>query len=623
MNFEAMPSQEEKSEEKQEEEQGKREGEMTAAEILDSLSPEKVIDEEGIERNIYAFKDAKGQEVRAIFYGREELPFSRELVEGRSSFVLGAKPLLRKEGEWADFVEKIRVNSKNPLSSPTLFPSPETVNRPDNPTSFFVEKNPLAIIDFLTHLGVSSEELKEIYRGISRHEIDNQGDELIDRIIAAKVLDDEGNWRGEINDEAEALLVLALQGNERAKEVLDKKLSMLRKKDQEVQAAVDQEVTEQTNYIETNINPDIKPLDVKSLVAVHATGYRPIKSKEDFEVSSLFEGTNWRIPRSTIHFALNHQVAGHMYGNWDNQPYVLISPLEDLIKRNDKPVNLNTVDTYFEVSPGHQLKLPLKSSKVISPDSLPPGVLVGGRSSNEVTYRRGDFSPKEIEEFAKLAGGDIEKVVHPSSILSSFRYGVTDLNGEDYNPELSQLAVDLQSFLNKKFIFSETQDPESPKITAMLQDMPIPELVSSLVEDFKMPEKFDKEAIKESISRRIEGVIVAALKEFVVNKTLKEMGYEVKPGGNWSWGGEWDATNQAIVAARGMGVWSGPHSTDPRYQIERDLVSSSVSRGIFDGLENGDSSIKDFREYLSKDLEKDLPQMTPKSRRMVYLRGLI
>jgi hypothetical protein len=45
-----------------------------------------------------------------------------------------------------------------------------------------------------------------------------------------------------------------------------------------------------------------------------------------------------------------------------------------------------------------------------------------------------------------------------------------------------------------------------------------------------------------------------------VNQEIKKMGYKVLPGGNWSWGGNWEATNQFTKLMREKGYFSGAHS---------------------------------------------------------------
>lgn len=52
------------------------------------------------------------------------------------------------------------------------------------------------------------------------------------------------------------------------------------------------------------------------------------------------------IPRSTIHFTINGLVSSHMYGNFDDRPYIIIEPLKHHI---DDPAlkGLRVEDTYF------------------------------------------------------------------------------------------------------------------------------------------------------------------------------------------------------------------------------------------------------------------------------------
>lgn len=54
----------------------------------------------------------------------------------------------------------------------------------------------------------------------------------------------------------------------------------------------------------------------------------------------------YEIFRSTIHFTINGLVSSHIYGNFDDKPYIIIEPLKYHIS-DDSLCSLNACDTYF------------------------------------------------------------------------------------------------------------------------------------------------------------------------------------------------------------------------------------------------------------------------------------
>ena len=55
--------------------------------------------------------------------------------------------------------------------------------------------------------------------------------------------------------------------------------------------------------------------DVNNWVLVHATKYMPLKNENgQFYIPTTAMATQFEIPRSTVHFTLNHIVTNHGYG---------------------------------------------------------------------------------------------------------------------------------------------------------------------------------------------------------------------------------------------------------------------------------------------------------------------
>ena len=93
-----------------------------------------------------------------------------------------------------------------------------------------------------------------------------------------------------------------------------------------------------------------------SLIAVHKTNFAPsgdiIKTSKDShakkEKTIMINGTQYTYSfeheRDTIHMAMNDEVSSHMYGSWDNCPYAILVPFEDI--PNEKIARAAPMDTF-------------------------------------------------------------------------------------------------------------------------------------------------------------------------------------------------------------------------------------------------------------------------------------
>ena len=96
----------------------------------------------------------------------------------------------------------------------------------------------------------------------------------------------------------------------------------------------------------------------EKLALVHVTSYMPQKTDGHYEIQSTAEATDYIYPRNTIHFTIGHHVDAVFGGNWNEMGIMIVASLKDTIDDNNKPLQMSSFDTYFETTPGHNLKLP-------------------------------------------------------------------------------------------------------------------------------------------------------------------------------------------------------------------------------------------------------------------------
>ena len=93
-----------------------------------------------------------------------------------------------------------------------------------------------------------------------------------------------------------------------------------------------------------------------SLIGVHKTRYAPtanrIKSAKDSNVeykkSITINGIqyeySYKSARDTVHMAMNDEVSSHIFGSWDDCPYAVLIPFDDI--PNEKIGRADSMDTF-------------------------------------------------------------------------------------------------------------------------------------------------------------------------------------------------------------------------------------------------------------------------------------
>lgn len=81
------------------------------------------------------------------------------------------------------------------------------------------------------------------------------------------------------------------------------------------------------------------------------------------------DGTMVKVPRTTLHFTLNHAVQQHMMWQPGENDYIIVAPLKDFIDSNPDSIdNLYAIDTFATPKPGEPLTIPKGSFKIIKAD---------------------------------------------------------------------------------------------------------------------------------------------------------------------------------------------------------------------------------------------------------------
>lgn len=576
--------------------------------VLAKLKPRQVEAEEGSRHTIYTFRNKKGKPVEILFYTPNELPTVESEVNGKFVVMNGDDPRWRKNEEWEDFCLKTIKASANSESRQHDYVSQVEEAVASGKGMLFVEANPGPLLEVADQLGIELDDsLREALAVIKEKKLDEASLGVLDTVLAGNLVDDENNFRTQHQHEGEALYLLSLKGDENAQQLLAKKRETVQKSDEKRRMERKEKFAEQRKKDEESGR---EALELKDLVTVHATRYLPQEEKEELEIPTTFEATDWQIPMNTIHFALNHEVAPHMYGSWEGVPYVVISPLDKMIEVNGNPTVLNTIDTFWEIGPCRRLKLP-ENTAVVQPGDLPKEEVISGVETNDIRYKASDLAPEDIATLSK----DLSKRARDK--LNSNLVGIIVDNFSEH-PSEKQIELPKRQV---ESLVEVTGFPENRlNILTDLQEYRLGEVVGNIL---SMAEIEISDEQKETIVQKLERRIVAIIKRVAVEKKIMQMGYDVKPGGMWAWGGSWKVTLQTVALGAKLEVPVIAHTHHVSSKVTDQAIKGLGA--LLDTERNPEAKerMKAYREVKQYIRKEYMPKITQDTRRMLYLTGAI
>lgn len=134
--------------------------------------------------------------------------------------------------------------------------------------------------------------------------------------------------------------------------------------------------------------------DINNWCILHTTKYLPQRNKNGkMFIPTTAMATNFEIPRATVHTTLNHVVQSwEGTEDWNDMPYVIFMPYNDLVARNQKPLEVSAYDTYFAPNPDSGLTLP-DNAYIVRPSND----CLYSIGETEATYKTDNFTEEEIK----------------------------------------------------------------------------------------------------------------------------------------------------------------------------------------------------------------------------------
>lgn len=566
--------------------------------IEERLHPITEIDNAGYKRTVYAINNTTFS-----FKGREELPIYSTLTYSRSTF-LGETPNWVETEDFQKWQEQLKLTQTQESAS----------------QHYIVNKTLQGVIELAIQLGSKDASLPQLRDQLARGVYSERALTLIDALIALNYVDFAGfNGKG-ANTNAEAIMLLSLLGDADAQTAVAEAVDTLRQIDQGRKANRERRKV----YSE--------PLKPQELVCVHATRYKPEATEGGgFLVYTTFDATKGKVLRNTVHTALNHKVAAHIYGSWEDAGYVVISPFESMIKANGLPAVLNTVDTYWSRNPGEPLIF--ADGTLVAPGG---GDIQGlyETEGNIVKFKSEGLDRQDLiniaeyarrngylDDFSKSIESAIEEALHPygsamelqeqwdfdttQRALSQFLYG--DEYSWGHQPALLR-------FLAEEIEGQFPQNLET-RIKTLIERSGASLGIKSEVQD---KEKAIEVLVK-TLANRIRSTMFTEINEIAVREAITARGFNIKPGGMWAWGDSWTVTGQTVALGEELGVLVGAHTDMIDHELT-ERFKQSINQAI-EGEKRGNGRFN-WTKY-NPIYDSFIPKIDSKTRRVLYASGLL
>ena len=394
---------------------------------------ESITDDLQIERQVFRVSET----ISIVFRGQEELPdFGQNLGAYGTSQLLTpeARPAYTNAEDYQDWCQQHETGPA----------------RPDR-DCLIALATPLGVIDValkLTEKGLAPGQvgrLDQLRAKLRDGVVDDEVGRLYDSLFAAATVRTEGDSR----EQGLMELALCLADDPTATETVSAKLAERQLKDQQKWAEVYGGAPGRRPTPE-----QFERLRQQRLVAVHTTPTRP--EGRILPTAAYNQQDKDHVPRVTVHTSLNHPVGSHMWGNFENNNYTVISPLAEMANLNGVPDVLNPVDTYFTVGQTSGLELPAETIVVELGADQTDFVKVDQR---QLKVRAGPVLAGELAELATVNQQIDPSEVQTITVNAVFAQMVRNVD--------NLMSIELNSLLDGQEAFSD----ESRQVVAELRQL--------------------------------------------------------------------------------------------------------------------------------------------------------
>lgn len=579
------------------------------AEHLARLKPETITDDDGIDRTVYTYQ-IQGRDVRVIFYPPNELPVSENFFRGKRLQVVGDMPGWRTGDDWNAYLVKLQgldsTAARRPgenLVNPMNFYGDNSSS--DQETLMLVEQSPRALVDIAMATATSvNPDLARTRKLLADRKTTPEIDAMIDGIIATKILtaDNEIQRPDASDTSAEALAVLALQGDTEAQALLDVKQKQLAEYDKE------------NNIIDSNQPVEMSPTDrelLNKISTIHVTKYLPQESEDgnSWEIPTTFDANpTLRLPRITWHTTLFRRTgensAARGSEKFANTPYAIMTRFGSCVEKNGKPLSFDYADTFYEISPGKRVRLSKEDSVLIKPGNPTSSGALIERSSDrhEMVYKHTGFTPGDIGKICGSNSEGLREIFIQAIRGEDSKFTISD---DDVKYLLDQLGGTIDATYNPPHIlFKHGDTTYSDLFLHKLENLDMSTVIESYLPISRFPGP-SGDTLRGRCTNLLTSLFASRTKDMAMDSVSQEFreGFQIE--GNQDLG---QAVLRLKMRTSGISGHSNHGSTS-----HAGKASSTLSE-----LKNGEKSQSDFHNNRLL-----LDELSSAERKMYYYLGLL
>lgn len=232
-------------------------------------------------------------------------------------------------------------------------------------------------------------------RGADRAELKS----VVDTLLAAIGVDDDGSIRQEVDYDGWALALAAYAGDTEAQSILDQRKAALLRLERE----------ESAEHYGSSVNAESLPLN--HLALIHSTSHEVVRDEHgNIVLQAAGSHREDHYPRASLHFTINSLVS-NAHGavsdyEWSPENTVIVGNLKSTIDANGKmPYRMTGVDTYMMLDPQERLIIPGAIVVVpVAEGELPEGLLI---SQDGDTIRYVEKASYRADELASIRESSI------------------------------------------------------------------------------------------------------------------------------------------------------------------------------------------------------------------------
>ena len=324
-----------------------------------------------------------------------------------------------------------------------------TPDKVDDKEHYTVDRSLKGILQLAQHINPTDSTIGVMLIEISGGVYSDRALLLLDAIAATTCMDEAGNM-GKIDPYGDAMVILALSGDAAAQAQISSRVAKLHEIDSVTASEETAKIIDHNTKWPQKDGEQENILSLAQLSMAHTSKFPPLRDESgQIIIKTRFDAQGFS--RASLHFTVNHLVKAHLYGSWDESPFVVVAPLKEMLEQNGKPRALGGIDSWWLRNPGQAVECP--GAIVVAPNTREGSPLLES-SGDEIRYKTKDYSEQDIEELltGMFASGTIAWSDLPpdaqeaiTEIDPEFKTATYHFNSEYYTDERNKIISAVNS----------------------------------------------------------------------------------------------------------------------------------------------------------------------------------